>query len=99
MRRFIPRALALLLGFGWLSGLRSTAAPAADPWANLDRVAEEAVAAGDTPGVVFLVSQRGKVVYRKAFGSRRLVPEKEPMAVDTVFDLASLTKPVATASS
>ncbi|MFN3330591.1 MAG: serine hydrolase domain-containing protein, partial [Pyrinomonadaceae bacterium] len=46
-----------------------------------------------------LVGRNGKVVYRKAFGNRALVPKVEGMTVDTIFDVASLTKPVATATS
>ncbi|MFL6467648.1 MAG: serine hydrolase, partial [Pyrinomonadaceae bacterium] len=51
------------------------------------------------PGAVVLVGHKGKIVYRKAFGNRSLVPTVETMTVDTIFDLASLTKPVATATS
>ena len=40
-----------------------------------------------------------EVVYRKAFGSRQLKPMKAAMTLDTVFDMASLTKPVATGTS
>lgn len=70
-----------------------------DPWARLDAVAQETVTSGGTPGVVFLVGHRGRIVYRKAFGYRSLQPEREPMTCDTVFDLASLTKVIATTSS
>lgn len=38
-------------------------------------------------------------MYRKAFGHRTVVPEKVPMTADTVFDLASLNKPIATGTS
>ena len=72
---------------------------AEDPWARLDDVAEHGVAAGNTPGVVFLVGHEGKIVYRKAFGARSLLPTRSPMTVDTVFDLASLTKVIATNSA
>ena len=51
------------------------------------------------PGAVVIVGHKGKIVYRKAFGNRSLVPTVEPMTVDTIFDVASLTKPVATATS
>ena len=51
------------------------------------------------PGAVVIVGHRGKIVYRKAFGNRSLVPTVEKMTVDTIFDVASLTKPVATATS
>ena len=48
------------------------------------------------PGAVVLVGHKGKIVFRKAYGNRSLVPTVEPMTVDTIFDLASLTKVVAT---
>ena len=51
------------------------------------------------PGAVVVVGHRGKIVYRKAFGNRSFVPTVEKMTVDTIFDVASLTKPVATATS
>lgn len=56
------------------------------------------IQAGKLPGAVVLVGHRGRVVYRQAFGHRALVPHAEPMTVDTVFDVASLTKVVATAT-
>ncbi len=55
-----------------------------------------AVDAGAFPGAVILVAQRGDVLYHEAFGSRSLVPDRTPMAADTVFDVSSLTKPLAT---
>lgn len=64
---------------------------------RIERVVEEAITAGKTPGAVVLVGRRGRVVYRRAFGQRSLEPKREAMTADTVFDLASLTKPVATA--
>ncbi len=51
------------------------------------------------PGAVVLVGRKGKIVYRKAFGNKSLVPTVENMTVDTIFDLASLTKVVATSTS
>jgi uncharacterized protein YbbC (DUF1343 family)/CubicO group peptidase (beta-lactamase class C family) len=65
----------------------------------LDAIMQQAVADGSIPGGVLLVGHDSKVVYRKAFGSRSLEPTKEPMTVDTIFDLASLTKCIATATS
>src|SRR5882762_7938558 len=59
-------------------------------FSNLDMVMEKAVTDGNTPGGVLLVGHDGKIVYRKAFGSRSLEPTREPMTVDTIFDLASL---------
>jgi len=51
---------------------------------------------GKIPGAVILIGSQGKVIYRQAFGYRALVPHKLPMTIDTIFDLASLTKVIAT---
>ena len=59
----------------------------------------EAIAEKKLPGAVVLVGHRDRVLYQKAFGNRALVPAVEPMTVDTIFDLASLTKVVATTTS
>jgi len=67
--------------------------------AVLDPLMEAAVAHGDMPGGVLLVGHDGHVVYRKAFGMRSLEPTRERMTVDTIFDMASLTKCVATTMS
>jgi uncharacterized protein YbbC (DUF1343 family)/CubicO group peptidase (beta-lactamase class C family) len=67
--------------------------------AAIDNTIEEAVKAGQIPGAVCLIGQPGKVLHFKAYGSRALVPAKEAMTLDTIFDAASLTKVVATTSS
>jgi uncharacterized protein YbbC (DUF1343 family) len=64
----------------------------------LDNAVDQAVREDRMPGAVVLIGHDGKVVYRKAYGSRALLPAKEPMTVDTIFDIASLTKVVATTS-
>lgn len=66
---------------------------------RIDEAALEAVERKQTPGTVILVARRGRVVYRKAFGHRSLEPRVEPMTVDTIFDIASLTKVAATATA
>ncbi len=66
--------------------------------AELDNTIEQAIRDDKIPGGVVLIGNRGKVVYRKAYGSRALLPSKEPMTLDTIFDIASLTKVVATTS-
>ncbi|RMG52848.1 MAG: DUF1343 domain-containing protein [Acidobacteria bacterium] len=71
----------------------------AERLAAIDDVVRDAIAQGQLPGAVILVARRGRIVYRKAFGHRALQPERLPMTLDTVFDLASLTKVVATATS
>jgi uncharacterized protein YbbC (DUF1343 family)/CubicO group peptidase (beta-lactamase class C family) len=67
--------------------------------ANIDRAVLDSIARKETPGAVVLVARKGRIVYRKAFGDRAIEPKREPMTVDTIFDLASLTKIVATATS
>ena len=67
--------------------------------AGVDQIMNQAVERGVIPGGVVVVGHGGAVVYRKAYGMRALEPVKEAMTVDTIFDLASLTKPVATATS
>jgi uncharacterized protein YbbC (DUF1343 family)/CubicO group peptidase (beta-lactamase class C family) len=62
----------------------------------LDAAVDESVRASLIPGAVVVVGHDGKIVHRKAYGSRALVPAREPMTLDTVFDIASLTKVVAT---
>ncbi len=66
--------------------------------ADLDAAIDQAVREDKIPGAVLLVGHHGQVVYRKAYGYRALEPAKEPMTVDTIFDIASLTKIVATTS-
>ncbi len=69
---------------------------------RLDRaraLLERAIAEGAFPGAVALVARRGRVVARWALGSAELEPERRPMAPDTIFDLASLTKAVAGATA
>jgi uncharacterized protein YbbC (DUF1343 family)/CubicO group peptidase (beta-lactamase class C family) len=92
MTRPVLTAALLLLASPAFAGVN------ADRLARIDDAVKEGIARGDCPGAVVLVAHRGQVVYRKAFGDRAKQPETVAMTVDTVFDLASLTKPVATAS-
>ncbi len=79
-------------------GGAATALPGAG-LAAVDQIMNSAVAHGTIPGGVVLVGHDGQVVYRKAFGMRSLEPHREAMTVDTIFDIASMTKCVATATS
>jgi len=98
-----PLARAVLIGLSIaIAGVamplpEASAALDAASASALDAAAHDAVAAGDLPGGVLLVGQGNRVVYRKAFGSRALRPAAEPATLDTIFDVASLTKVVATA--
>jgi CubicO group peptidase (beta-lactamase class C family) len=66
---------------------------------TIDGLVAEGIAAGEMPGCVVLIARRGGIVWLKAYGNRQVEPQSVAMTTDTVFDLASLTKPVATATS
>jgi CubicO group peptidase (beta-lactamase class C family) len=65
----------------------------------IDEIVRKSIANGETPGAVIVVGHNGSIVYRKAFGNRSVEPTQEPMTVDTIFDIASLTKCLATGLS
>ena len=67
--------------------------------ARIDGLVEDAIRAGQLPGAVVLVGRGDRTVFSKAYGNRALVPAREPMTADTIFDIASLTKVVATTTS
>jgi len=85
-----------------MQGCRSASVRRLD---RIDAIVEEEIAAGHFPGAVVLVGRSGRILYHRAFGSAMIVgandysPVLQPMRMDTVFDLASLTKPIATATS
>ncbi len=66
---------------------------------QVERLMEEAVTSRVFPGAVLLVNKEGQVVYHRAFGHRSLEPEISPLHEETIYDLSSLTKPLATAAA
>lgn len=92
------RSLARLLLTLVACGLFLAAAePAPKPsWSEVGKIIERSVAAGEIPGAVVLIGHDGHVVYRHAFGLRSFQP-RQKMTTDTIFDIASLTKVLATA--
>ncbi len=60
---------------------------------------EQAIQQGEFPGCVICFGDHKEASFLSAFGNRQIEPSLEPMTVDTIFDLASLTKPIATATS
>jgi uncharacterized protein YbbC (DUF1343 family)/CubicO group peptidase (beta-lactamase class C family) len=103
---FSPRRARLgrLLGVLLLAGgaiARPGAAPAIDPsaFAPIAALVQAAIAQHELPGAVVLIGRGDEIVYHHAFGDRALQPSREPMTEDTIFDLASLTKVVATTTS
>ena len=91
--------LGLLLGLlgVWLARPSSVAHAQLGPdLSALDDAASDTIAAGELPGAMILVGQGDRIVYRKASGMRALVPRSEPLTPGTIYDIASLTKVVAT---
>ena len=77
-------------------------------FSGVSKVIEDAIAAKKLPGAVVVVGHGGNVVFEQAYGVRKLAGEPgldgkpspaEPMTVDTIFDMASLTKCLATATA
>ena len=64
---------------------------------TIDSIVNRAVDDHLFPGAVVVIGHDGKIVFRKAYGMRSLEPTREPMTADTIFDMASLTKPTMTA--
>src|SRR5262249_47882997 len=85
------------VGLALSLALALTSVPAwAQDWSGIDEAAVDAVGSGEIPGVVVLIGRGDQVLYRRAWGSRRVVPEHVAMTEDTIFDIASLTKPFGT---
>ena len=66
---------------------------------DLDSILEASIKNHEIPGAVLLIGHDKHVIYRKAYGERSLEPKRSAMTVDTIFDLASLTKVVATTTA
>lgn len=64
--------------------------------ASIDRLIAELVSSRNTPGAVVVIGRGNRVCFQKAYGNRQQFPSVEPMTLDTVFDLASVTKVAAT---
>ncbi len=99
-RHFIISVVLFVLSGTLLAAAESAGKPAAASRLSvIDPIIKQAIDAGQIPGAVVLVGHNGQVVYRKAYGYRALEPRRERMTLDTIFDLASLTKVVATTTS
>ncbi len=71
-----------------------------DPrWARIDAAVQEEIQAGHLPGAVVLVGRGDRILYHQAYGQAVAEPFQAPMHKDTVFDMASLTKPTSTATA
>jgi len=97
-------AAALLCSALVLSGPAGAQAPAPAPdstvaFAPIAPLVEAAIARRELPGAVVLVGRGDQILYQRAFGNRAVVPSAEAMTLETIFDVASLTKVVATTTS
>lgn len=63
---------------------------------QIDPLIQAAIDSGEMPGAVVLIGTRDRILHFQAYGQRQVLPTPEPMTLDTIFDLASVTKPVAT---
>jgi len=66
---------------------------------KIEEVIRKAIEEGKLPGATVLVGRNGVIVYKKAIGHAQLIPEKEPMTINRIFDMASVSKPIGTATS
>lgn len=105
MRKFITTFIIFL---SFISTISAQNLPKASPEQvgmdskrlhNADRIIEKAIDNKEIPGAVLAVVKDGKMAYLKAYGNKQVFPSVQRMDVNTVFDLASLTKPIATAIS
>jgi uncharacterized protein YbbC (DUF1343 family)/CubicO group peptidase (beta-lactamase class C family) len=99
--KFFRRVLLSTL-LAALAGAPCFSAPAPQEGARLsalDEIIERAIAADEIPGAVVVVGHQGRTLFRKAYGNRAVLPAREPMTLDTIFDAASLTKVMATTSA
>jgi uncharacterized protein YbbC (DUF1343 family)/CubicO group peptidase (beta-lactamase class C family) len=98
-----PFAALSLAALIFVSGTAAqTPVPAVESaagFAPIAPVVEAAIARHELPGAVVLVGRGDVIVHHQAFGQRAIRPSPEPMTEDTIFDLASLTKVVATTTS
>src|SRR5256885_4619406 len=105
MHRYIwsPVVVALLVAQSVFAQLPAALPPtqgiSAERLARMDAVIAASIEKKELPGAVVLVARHGKIVWRKAYGARAVEPQREAMTLDTIFDLASLTKVVATTTS
>ena len=65
----------------------------------ISKIIKKTIRSGKIPGAVVLIGKQDRVLYRRAFGHRAIKPKKLSMTIDTIFDLASLTKVVATTTA
>ncbi|MFO0813650.1 MAG: DUF1343 domain-containing protein [Gemmatales bacterium] len=94
MRALFCIVALLVVGFASAAPQHALTTPALA--SELQAAVHQAIQAKQIPGAVILVLHQGQVLHHAAYGHRALVPQAEPMTTDTLFDMASMTKPIAT---
>jgi uncharacterized protein YbbC (DUF1343 family)/CubicO group peptidase (beta-lactamase class C family) len=97
--RWITGFVLVLLTSSLVSGTSQKSAASPVRLTAVDAIIGQAIAQRTIPGAVVVIGHDGHIVYRKAFGHRALEPRPELMTLDTVFDIASMTKVVATTTA
>ena len=103
MKKLILFAFSLLFYMGTSAQTLDVVAPEAvglsgTRLANADRIIEQAIKDQTIPGAVLCVERHGKIGYLKAYGNKRVYPNTEKMTTNTVFDMASCSKAISTAT-
>jgi uncharacterized protein YbbC (DUF1343 family)/CubicO group peptidase (beta-lactamase class C family) len=89
INRFLPLAL---LSLGLCSGQTAN-------FSDIDAMVQDAVQTNLIPGAVLVIGHNNQVVFQKSYGFRSLAPTREPMEMNTIFDIASLSKVTGTTPS
>jgi uncharacterized protein YbbC (DUF1343 family)/CubicO group peptidase (beta-lactamase class C family) len=93
--RGLVRGATCFLAVGWLvAGARAQSG-----FETISNLVNQAVQEHELPGAVVIVGHNGHIVFRQAYGWRSLEPKRERMTMNTIFDMASLTKCLATATA
>lgn len=103
MKKLILFAFSLLFYMGTSAQTLDVVAPevvglSGTRLANADRIIEQAIKDQTIPGAVLCVERHGKIGYLKAYGNKRVYPNTEKMTTNTVFDMASCSKAMSTAT-
>lgn len=94
---FVLAVTLLAPSFSSAQNTATSAAPA--DFAPIDAIVNDAIAHNELPGAVVVIGHNGQIVFHRAYGMRSLEPTREAMTEDTIFDMASLTKDLVTATA
>ena len=96
---YVVLTFFVITGEGLSDSPLQAAKPQSPSFELIAPIVKQGIKDGKMPGAVVIIADHDKVLYRRAFGNRQVEPVAERMTLDTVFDLASLTKPIATTTS